>query len=294
LERGKTKRRQRSERDSKGPRPSKDGALRLRVLAALAAVAAVGCLAVLGGFLMLTRGAGQAPSHKAAIIDQLSVRIPNPSFVQSATLTLESAGYSVDYYEADQVNVGFFRDLPTHGYDLIILRAHSAVPRKDLSLPTDVDPAIVDRIMSQIGDDVLLFTSEQYNDKAYLDEQKAMRLFPVVYTGDQGSNTYFAVSSRFVQSSMRGQFHDTTIILMGCSSLATDKTAAALVRKGARAVAGWTDMVTPEHTDGATEQLLQYLLEDHLPMGEAVGKTNDDLGADPSFGSTMRAYPSGN
>ena len=233
------------------------------------------------------------PSHKAAIIDQLSQRIPNPSFVQSATSTLETAGYSVDYYKADQVNVEFFRDLPTHDYDLIILRAHSAVPQKDLVLPTGLDAAVAKRIMDQIGDDVLLFTSQKYDDQLYLDEQKAFRLFPVVYTGDPMSDSYFAISSRFVLSSMRGSFNKTTIILMGCSSLATDKTAAALVQKGAQAVSGWSDMVSPEHTDAATQLLLQHLLDDKLPLNEAVGKTNDELGPDPSFGSTMRAYPSG-
>jgi hypothetical protein len=173
------------------------------------------------------------------------------------------------------------------------LRAHSAIPNKDLTLPTNVDPAVIERVMGKIGDDVLLFTSEPYDGAAYLDDQKALRLFPVVYGGDPMSDTYFAVASGFVESDMRGQFDGTTIILMGCSSLASEKTAAALVDRGAGAVIGWSDTVSPEHTDAATERLLQHLLKDHLSAAEAVEKTMAEVGPDPSFGAVMRSYPSG-
>jgi len=232
-------------------------------------------------------------ASRAAIVDQLGARISNPSFVETATATLEEAGYAVDYYGADEVTVEFLRDLPARDYDLVILRAHSAVPQKDLALPADVDPAIIERLMRKIGDDVLLFTSEPYNETAYIDEQKALRLFPVVYAGDPMSDTYFAVASGFVESSMRGQFDRTTIILMGCSSLASERTAAAFVDRGAGAVFGWSDMVSSSHTDTATEHLLQHLLEDKLPTAEAVEKTMAELGPDPSYGAVMRSYPSG-
>ncbi len=247
--------------------------------------------ASIAGFFAVRGQGGEQASHRAAIVDQLSVRIPNPSFVETATTTLEQAGYAVDYYDADKVTVDFFRDLPTHGYDLIILRAHSAIPRKDLGLPVDVSQTVLDRVMAKIGDDVLLFTSQPYDSSAYVDDQKSMRLFPVVYAGDTADNAYFAVSSFFVESSMRGRFNGTTIILMGCSSLASDKTAAALVDKGAKGVTGWTDMVTPEHTDKATAQLLRHLLEDKLPLSKAVDITMSDVGQDPTYGSSMRAYP---
>jgi len=279
---------------AEGPRPGEGGARRSRLYLAIAgAVIVVAALASGAWLFAVHSGGGQQPSRRAAIIDQLSVRIPNPSFVETATSTLEQAGYSVDYYNADKVTVDFFRDLPTHDYDLIILRAHSAIPRKDLSLPTDVPQDVLDRIMAQIGDDVLLFTSQPFDSSAYVDDQKALRLFPVVYTGDSMANAYFAVSSFFIKSSMRGRFNGTTIILMGCSSLASDKTAAALVDKGAKGVVGWSDMVSPEHTDQATSQLLRHLLEDKLPLSEAVDITMSEVGPDPSYGSGMRAYPPG-
>jgi len=277
---------------TQGPRPDGGGARRFRLYVAIAGVVTIVAVASGAWLFAVHTGGGQEPSHRAAIVDQLSARIPNASFVDSATSMLEQAGYSVDYYDADKVTVDFFRDLPTHDYDLIILRAHSAIPRKDLSLPSDVPQDVLDKVMAQIGDDVLLFTSQPYDSAAYLDDQKALRLFPVVYTGDSMANAYFAVSSFFVKSSMRGRFNGTTIILMGCSSLASDKTAAALVDKGAKGVVGWSDMVSPEHTDQATAQLLQHLLKDKLPLAKAVDITMSEVGQDPTYGSSMRAYPS--
>lgn len=280
------------DRISEGPRPGRGGARRSRLYLAIAVVVVVAAaLASVAWLFAVHTGGEQQPSHRAAIVDQLSARIPNPSFVETATSTLEQAGYAVDYYDADKVTVDFFRDLPTHDYDFIILRAHSAIAGKDLSLPTDVSQAVLDKVMSKIGDDVLLFTSQSYDSSTYIDDQKTMRLFPVVYTGDSMANAYFAVSSFFIESSMRGRFKGTTIILMGCSSLASDKTASALVDRGAKGVVGWSDTVSPEHTDQATAQLLRHLLEEKLPLSKAVDITMSEVGQDPSYGSTMRAYP---
>ena len=290
--RTKTKKRELSERITKGSRPTEDGAHRFRVLAVAVVVAIAASFAALGAFLMLAGGSGERSPLRAAIVDQLSSRNPNPSFAETATATLEEAGYAVDYYPGDAATVESYRDLPTHDYDLVILRAHSAIPQKDLALPADVDPAIIQRLLSKIGDDVLLFTSEPYSDAAYIEEQKALRLFPVVFTGDPMRDSYFAIASGFVESDMRGQFDGTTIILMGCSSLASEKTAAAFVNRGAGAVIGWSDTVSPEHTDAATERLLEHLLKDHLPAAEAVEKTMAEVGPDPSYGAAMRSYPS--
>jgi hypothetical protein len=240
------------------------------------------------------RGGGGSSNEQqatAAILDQLSSRTPNQDFANKAASLLSDAGYNVDYYPGDTVNVDAYRNLASHGYKIVVLRAHSAVPRKDLSLPTNVDPAVLQKIMDQIGDDVLLFTAEPYDGKTYLEDQKALRLFPVVYAGDDMSKTYFAVSAGFIESNMQGQFDGTIVILMGCSSLATDKTAAAFIDRGAGAVVGWSDTVSPDHTDQATEALLEHLLKDHMTPQQAVDKVNADLGPDPEYNSVMKAYP---
>jgi hypothetical protein len=280
-------------RTAEGPRPAKGGARRFRLLIGATTVGVCLLAAVPVAFLMLRGGSAEQGPLKAAIVDQLSSREANQSFVDSAATLLANAGYDVEYYPGESVNVDAYRALATHDYKVIVLRAHSAVPRKDLSLPPDVDQAVLDQIMNKIGDDVLLFTSEPYDGNAYIDDQKGLRLFPVVYAGDDMSKTYFAVSAGFIESNM-GHFDGTTIILMGCSSMATDKTAAAFVDKGASAVIGWNDLVTPEHTDAATERVLQYLLKDHLTPAQAVDRVNADLGPDPQYGAVMKAYPSGN
>ena len=275
-----------------GLRQGQGGARRFRLLAVLGAIAVCGSLAALITFLALNAGAGGNSVPKAAIVDQLSLREPNPAFVQSATATLEQAGYVVDYYAGDQVTVDFYRDLPTHGYKLVIVRGHSAVPRKDLALPADVSSSVLQRVMDAVGDDVLLFTSEPYNETAHLDEQKELRLFPVVYTGEQTSDSFFAITAGFITLSMKGKFNGTTVILMGCSGLASDRTAAAFVGKGANTVVGWSDTVSSSHTDAATERLLEHLVIDKLAAQEAVSRTITEVGPDPSYGSTLLGYPS--
>ncbi len=276
-----------------GPRQSKGGARRFRRTAVATAV--VLCVALVGLAAFLTLGAvsGGGPPPKAAIVDQLSLREPNPDFVETATATLEGAGYAVDYYPGEAVTVEFYRDLPTHGYDLVILRAHSAIPEKDLSIPVQVDPDVLERIMAKIGANVLLFTSEPYSETAYLEEQKALRLLPVVYAGDPFSDSYFAIASDFVRTSMKGEFDETTVILMGCSGLTSDRTAAALVDRGAGVVIGWSDTVSPSHTDAATERLLEHLVAEKLPTTEAVERTMAEVGRDPWYDATMLSYPSG-
>jgi hypothetical protein len=43
---------------------------------------------------------------KAAIIDQLGLRNPNPAFINEAKLILSRAGFQVDVYPPEAVNCG--------------------------------------------------------------------------------------------------------------------------------------------------------------------------------------------
>lgn len=70
---------------------------------------------------------------KAAIVDQLSIKYANSAFLQTSTTILERAGFAVDYYESREVTVEFYRNLPTHGYDLILLRVHAATHSSNVS-----------------------------------------------------------------------------------------------------------------------------------------------------------------
>jgi hypothetical protein len=266
------------------------GSRRNLVFVLLAAVASA--LVAVSALIFVANPIHRSGHAKAAIVDELSLTFPNPTFIASATSVLEKAGYAVDYYPGQEVTVDFYRDLPSHDYKLIILRAHSAVPGEGATMQGSASPATVQRVLAVIGQDAVLFTSEPYSSTKYLDEQGALRLFPVQYYGDHtDASLYFGVASGFIRSSMRGEFDGTTIVLVGCSGLAFDRTAAALVDKGARAVVGWTNLVSADHADAATERLLQYLLTEGLTTEQAVAKTMTEVGPDPSYGSVLRIYP---
>lgn len=210
---------------------------------------------------------------RAAIVDQLSLTQPNPTFVDTATAILKESGYAVDYHPGEEVTVEFYRSFPAQPYDLIIYRVHSALGRED----------------GEPADWVTLFTADSYHESWYVDEQKTRRLSKVSYYED--GPPYFGIMPEFVRSSMKGDLQGSTVVLMGCDGLATDTIARALVDKGAKAVVSWNGLVTGDHTDAAAEQLLRHLVTEGLPLGEAVEKTAAEIGPDPAYGSVLRLYP---
>jgi hypothetical protein len=251
--------------------------VRLRLWVALA-VAAVGlasvaliAVAVLWG---MSFGGGSKPGPRtAAIVDQLSLTQPNPAFAQTARSVLEQAGYLVDYFEGGEVTVEFYSGLPTHDYDLVILRAHSGLAA----------------VEGELEDYVGLFTGEPYSETKYADLEDAGLVGPAAYY--EGSERVFGVSPGFITSGMEGEFHGTTVIMMGCDGLKFEATAEAFVRKGAKVVVGWSARVSADHTDAATERLLRHLLIDDLGPQEAVAQTMAEVGWDPQYGGRLLYYP---
>ena len=138
----------------------------MRRIAAVTAIAVAAALAVALVFDRLPTSNSSQPSGPltAAIIDQASLTQPNPALAESATAILERAGYTVDYYPGEQVTVDFYRDLPTLGYDLLIVRTHSGL--------------YLDGIRT---DEAFLFTSEPYSQTEHLDDQRARRLIKASY-----------------------------------------------------------------------------------------------------------------
>ncbi len=218
--------------------------------------------------------ADSAAGPRAAIVDHLGLTQPNPAFAETAAELLEQAGYAVDYYPGEEATVEFYRYLPTWGHDLIILRVHSAQGR----------------VGDRPADWVTLFTSDSYDKTWYRKELQKQRLSRVSYYKD--GPQYFGIMPAFIKSSMKGDFPDTTIIIMGCDGLKSDTIAEAFVQKGAKAVVAWDGLVSSEHTDAATERLLQHLLTDKLPLQAAVTQTMTEVGPDPSYDSVLRLYPS--
>jgi hypothetical protein len=218
--------------------------------------------------------AGPGTEPRAAIVDQLSLTQPNPAFVETATDLLEQAGYAVDYYPGEEVTVEFYRHLPTWGHKLIIFRVHSAQGRED----------------GRLADWVTLFTADSYDATWYVSEQAQHCLSRVSY--EEHGPKYFGIMPGFIKSSMTADFPDTTMIIMGCDGLRSDKIAEAFVERGAKAVVAWDGLVSSAHTDAATERLVHYLLIERLTLQEAIAQTMAEVGPDPTYDSTtLLLYP---
>jgi len=211
---------------------------------------------------------------RAAIVDHLSLTIPNESFNQTVTNILEEAGYTVDYYAGEEVTVDFYRNLPTHGYSIIVLRSHSGL-REGEKAP------------------LCLFTSERYSETKYSWEQLTDRLTGVAYSEEEAKKgiAYFAITPKFVQQDMKGNFQNATIVMMGCNGLTYPYMAQAFVGKGAKVYISWDLAVSAGHTDKAIMQLLEYLITEKQTLEQAVTETMKEVGPEPENGSILLYYP---
>lgn len=258
------------------PHREKRGALadlQLPVILVLSFVLVVGALFLAA---LATGGLSAGPA-RAAIVDQLSLTAPNPDFVESATDTLEQAGYAVDYYPGEEVSVDLYRNLQTKGYEVIVFRTHSS--------------RMIGEWRGEYYNHSVLWTSELYDPTRYVEEQWELRLGPV--STYEGGRRWFGIDPGFIASSMRGNFIGTTIIMMGCGGLTTNKTAEAFLWRGARAVVGWDKDVSAVHTDAATERVLQLLALQRMTPEEAVAQAATEVGPDPAFGAELSVLTGG-
>lgn len=219
-----------------------------------------------------------SPSElKAAIVDQLSLTVPNQTFIQTATNILEEAGYTVDYYPGEEITVEFYRRLPTHGYDLVILRVHSSATNPDLT-----------------EGPVTLFTSESYDRTKYRYWQLTDQLVKVAFSQDDMEKgiAFFGVNPPFVVQSMTGNFKDAVVIMMGCEGLDNPLMAEAFVQKGAKVYISWDKPVLASHTDSATSRLLEHFLIEKLTLKESLQEIFKEVGFDPVNRSLLIYYPS--
>jgi hypothetical protein len=227
-------------------------------------------------FLNQSQNPIQNATPKAAIVDQLSLTFPNPTFRENVTNILEQAGYTVDYYHGGKVTVELFGNLPTYGYNIIILRVHSTSHRS-LEGETYITPTI-------------LFTSEPYSTTTHVSEQLADQVFQVAYTATD-SKSYFGIGYNFVCYGMKGTFKNATIIMMGCEGLVSINMAAAFTSKGAKVYFGWDGKVSASHTDQATIDLLTHLVLEKQTIEQAALNTMQEVGLDPTYNSILQYYP---
>ena len=169
--------------EKKRPRRRKPTLQRRLGLAALRyglpGVLVAGAVALL--VMFMTQGSAKAPELRAAIVDQLGLTDPNPAFAQAETDVLQKAGYTVDYYPQEQVDVDFYRQLPQQNYTLIIFRVHIA--RFSEEGLTMSDPVRRQQIVDAFSNGAFLFTTEVYDRAKHTDELDKMRLFPGAQPG---------------------------------------------------------------------------------------------------------------
>ena len=217
----------------------------------------------------------QGKTLKAAIIDQLNSSHSNNTFWLTANSMFQSNGWSLHYYSGSlsSADVTFYRSLPQRAFNIVIIRSHTAMEYSTGTLA--------------------IFTSEQWDDEkastTYLTDAMNDRIARVRVT--LNSTAYFGITSNFVKA-MNGNFQDSIIIMMGCESLTNTKMAEAFIEKGAKAYIGWTGLVSADHTDAATQQLLKHLIVEKKTMATAITETLTEVGKDPTYESTMSYYPS--
>ncbi|NIU83177.1 MAG: hypothetical protein GWN64_06760, partial [Candidatus Thorarchaeota archaeon] len=95
-----------------------------------------------------------------------------------------------------------------------------------------------------------LFTSERYSVEAakkYREEILDDRLVRAFFT--EGEEEYFGIVPKFVEESMKGEFENTIIIMMGCEGLGYEELtytdmAEAFIKKGAKVYIGWDGSIS--------------------------------------------------
>jgi len=241
------------------------------------------CL-IIAGFIYLYR----PPIPKAGIIDHLSATNPNEQFVNTCTKMLKESGFKVFYHETEEITVDFYRRLPLMGYKIIILRSHSALTK--IENETEAKPPVT------------IFTSEPFNETKYVSEVEAEQLGKVFFT-DNDTKQYFGVTPLFIaNNTMYNGYKDTIVINMGCDTIVPNVIqindisipnlgwmADIFHKRGAILYTGFNGPVSVEYTDKTTISLLKHLLTFRYGLKEAVTKTQEDVGLDPDFGSSLMA-----
>lgn len=215
---------------------------------------------------------------RAVIVDQLAATHPNATFVAEATAALEAAGFDVDYITPDEVTVDLYRNLPSEGYGVVVLRTHATAE------------------VGAVGQDprpgpVTLFTNER-PDGAHAGDREAGRLARVAYLGndDPFEDNYLGIRAPFVRDAMTGRFDRSLVVAMGCQGLDRSDMAHAFLARGAGAYVAWHRLVPADRTDAAAVTLLEEIAGGS-ELGDAVEAASSGVGPDTRYGSTLGFVP---
>ena len=220
-------------------------------------------------FTMQNQPSSGTQAVHAVVIDQLSGVSAGSGLIASIVTMFGQRGIAPDVFLPGDITVSFYAGLAARGYNLIILRVHTGLGNE----------------ISPLG----LFTNEPYDPNKYVVEQ-ATGLVGAAQASD-GSPVVFAVTSKFIRQTMRGDFRNAIIVLGGCYGLRGSDLAQAFVDKGAKVVVGWTGLVNLDHTDKALRLFLEEFIVQGKNIRSAVYETMRVIGADPTYDSVLSYYP---
>jgi hypothetical protein len=214
---------------------------------------------------------------KAGIIDQISVSENDTGFDAKASEILTAAGYDVQVWKGADVTVDFFRQMPQLGYKVIVLRVHSGL------LVSIKDSKITE------SNTTYLFTGEIYSTKKHISEQLTNKVSYALMTDN--FPMVFAINSQFITDNMNGNFNKAAVIAMGCETFRLDDLANAFIKKGASLFVGWSSVVSLDYVDDTTLDFLTNLCDKDMTITASMNSTMERAGADPYFGTFLKAYP---
>ncbi len=240
---------------------------------------------------------------KAVIIDQLHNDIPSTFFQTKATELLTTAGYEVDIFTTDELDVDFFKKLPIMNYEFIFIRSHSI---GNFGLDIEEDELVA------------IFTGEKYRDDKYIQEQlsgqilkgapfqaSAVDMSVDLSEWDQSegpfeisssyeiiddSDPYFLIGSKYIDEQMEGRFPNSVVVLAGCSTLANPSLAKSFINRGASSVIGWDNLIGSFNNDSTTLLFLENLLIKNMETEEAVQAAMDQNAYSNKYSAILSYY----
>lgn len=201
-------------------------------------------------------------SSRAVVIDGIGLTRPNPDFIRRVNETLVKAGFSVDVYIGDQVTMKLL-DHDLGGYNLIILRVHSAIDEYGF---------------------LYIFSAETYDPLKYIKE-RIYGAYKEAYTFDRTEGLYFTLRADLLgsENGLKGSI----IVLMGCNGTNSRHAIKKLFDRGVKAVIAWDGYVSLEYVDEVIPKLLEIVYIENRSYEDAVQKIMATIGPDPNYGSRL-------
>jgi len=146
----------------------------------------------------------------------------------------------------DEVTVNLVRLIPTGNYHFVIMWGHSGLNDMATTEPYAPFHHVLEQLTGEVG--------------RYLVQ----------------GNDYFSIQPGLI-TAMKGTLPGSLVLLMGCNTLSRPELAQAFLQKGSSMVVGWTGLVSIPVTNMFTVTLFEKILQEHKPIGQALGETNSML-----------------